>query len=157
MIDISSNGLRINIKSNGYSVSDISEFTDDGTPVEVPALEVVGSGMSLNGCLVTWTKPNPIGLSFTLIPRTVSDENMRNFLIASHVGGNSNGLNTDNLIINTLTIKYPSTSSTTDSYTKMATYRNGRLVSGQPAIGSNADGKLTACTYTFVFESCSKV
>lgn len=157
MIDISSNGLRINIKSNGYTVSDISEFTDDGTPVEVPALEVVGSGMSLNGCLVTWTKPNPIGLSFTLIPRTVSDENMRNFLIASHVGGNSTGLDTDNLIIQTLTIKYPSTSSTTDAYTKMATYRNGRLVSGPVAIGSNADGKLTACTYTFVFESCTKV
>lgn len=158
MIDVSMAGASIILKSkNGLVVSNpITEFADDGNPVDIPNLEVAGGNMNLNGLLVTWTKPNPVQISFTLIPGSDSERALHKFLAAVHVGGK--GSTVGEAFIESLVYKYPtpnSQRSTTGKNTNTITFSNGRLLSGPPAVGTNNEGKASSTTWTFMFESFS--
>ena len=154
MIDISMAGAKIVLNSNGLRSGAITEFSDEGTPIDIPALEVAAGNMNLNGKLVTWTKPNPINISFTLIPGSESDNNLRTFLSAVSIGGK--GETVGDAYISSMVITVPTyggeNTSTNQKTSKTFTLVNGRLLSGQPAIGSNADGKASPSTWTFMFE-----
>ena len=155
MIDVSMAGASIVINAAGLKSEPITDFADDGTPIEIPNLEVAGGNMNLNGLLVTWTKPAPVNISFTLIPGSVSESRLRAFLASVHIGGK--GDTVSNALISTLVLTYPTyfsnNGSTNRKNAKTVTFSNGRLLSGPPAVGSNNDGKASSTTWNFMFES----
>lgn len=156
MIDVSMAGASIvlNSKNNLVSTRPITEFSDDGTPIDISNLEVASGNMNLNGLLVTWTKPNPVQVSFTLIPGSDSDRELRKFLAAVHVGGK--GESVGEAYIGSMVYSYPTPNTQTSTSGKnrnTVTFSNGRLLSGPPAIGTSNDGKGASSTWTFMFES----
>lgn len=157
MIDLSFQGATLAIQTTGMSGNIVLEFSDEGTPVEFPDLEVCGYAMTLNGELVTWTKPSPVTFAITVIPGSSSDVGMRSILYAGHVGGRrGQAINQTAVHIEAATLTVPSV--TTNGIVvaggkQRFTLTNGRLYSGSPGIGSNSDGKMSAKTYRFVFES----
>ena len=159
MIDISFQGAKLTLTTVGASGNIVLEFSDEGTPVEFSDLEVCGYAMTLNGELVTWTKPSPVTMSITVIPGSDSDQRMRNVLIAGHVGGKKGkAIDQQYVHITSATLEVPSI--TTNGIVNAAgkqsfTMSNGRLYAGSPGMGSNAEGKMSAKTYRFVFESIS--
>ena len=60
MIDVSMQGATLSFASPYLNKNVVLEFSDEGTPLEFPDLEVCGYAMTMNGELVTWTKPTPI-------------------------------------------------------------------------------------------------
>lgn len=163
MIDVSFQGAKLSITNAllGGSGNIVLEFSEEGTPVDFPDLETCGYAMTMNGELVTWTKPTPITFRVTVIPGSSSDEKLRKLLYAGHVGGRrGKAINQSAVYISTAVLEVPSIStsfgngSIVESVgTQKFRFTNGRLTGGNPAIGSNAEGKMTARTYNFVFES----
>lgn len=158
MIDISFQGARLVMRTQGASGNMVLEFSDEGTPVEFPDLEVCGYAMTLNGELVTWTKPSPVTFTITVIPGSESDMRLRSILYAGHVGGRrGQPVSQAFVIIQTANLWVPSVYSNNSIVSGAGgqnfTLSNGRLYSGSPGIGSNAEGKMSAKTYRFVFES----
>jgi len=156
MIDISMTGATIDINGNGLSVKGINEFASDGNPIAVSDTDVADGDMNLNGILVTWYKPTPIRISFTLIPGSDSEQKINTFLTAVHIGGK--GSNVADAYIKSLTITAPcgNDNSATNSKGHMSwTFLNGRLLSGPLGQGTNNEGREDSKTYTFIFESIS--
>lgn len=157
MIDISMQGATLTLSCPAISAGNIIlEFSDEGTPIEFPDIEVCGYAMTMNGELVTWTKPTPITWSLTVIPGSNSDVALRNLLYAGHVGGRKGkAIAQDYVHISSATLSVPSatTFGIVTANTVNFTFEHGRLSSGPTAIGSNAEGKMSARTYRFVFES----
>ena len=159
MVDISMQGASLTINSPYTQGNVVLEFSDEGTPMEFPDLEVCGYAMTMNGELVTWTKPSPITFRITVIPGSTSDASLRNLLYAGHVGGKKGAsISQAGVYISTAVLTVPQL--TTMSGSPIAngakntfTFSNGRLTGGNPAVGSNAEGKMSARTYNFVFES----
>lgn len=153
MIDVSATGATITVHAPAIGQVQISRFSDEGTPFEFNEIEVTGSALSLNGELITWSKPVAYAASVTVIAHSDEDEALRKLLEASHVrftGGGTKAVNAEN--VNTkLTLKCPTLNSSGESF-KMYSYTNGRIVSGPTAPSTSAEGKLAARTYTFVFE-----
>ena len=136
----------------------ILEFSAEGTPIDFPDIETCGYEMTMNGELVTWTKPAPITWSISVIAGSNSDVALRNLLYAGHVGGRKGkGITQSYVRISTAALEVPSitTNGVVSSTGKKLTFtfENGRLTSGPTAIGSNAEGKMSPRTYKFVFES----
>ncbi|MBO7688062.1 MAG: hypothetical protein J6V72_16865 [Kiritimatiellae bacterium] len=160
MIDISMQGATLTFSGGGLESNVVLEFSDEGTPLEFPDLEVCGYSMTMNGELVTWTKPTPVTFRISVIPGSVSDTALRNLLYAGHVGGKRGmAINQQSVYIATATLTVPVISTATtiigNGSKKTFTFHNGRLTGGNPAIGSNAEGKMSVRTYNFVFESVS--
>ncbi len=160
MIDISMQGAKLTLQCGAINAGNIVlEFSDEGTPIEMPDIEVASSAMTMNGELVTWTKPTPITFSITVIPGSASDNALRNLLYAGHVGGRKGkAIQQSYVHINTATLEVPAiyTNGIVSQAGKTTfTFANGRLTSGPMAIGSNAEGKMSARTYKFTFESVS--
>lgn len=140
----------------------VLEFSDEGTPIDFPDLETVGYAMTMNGDLVTWTKPAPITFRVTVIPGSENDSKLRRLLYIGHIGGaQGKAIAQSQVYISTATLTVPSI--TNHGSGKIGTgdmlrftFKNGRMSGGQPAIGSNAEGKMSARTYNFVFESVDK-
>jgi hypothetical protein len=153
MVDISMAGTTISIKG-AKSFVNINEFSDDGTPISVSDIEVAGSAMNLNGVLVTWYKPTPIEVSFSLVPGSPSDIALNNFLRSVSIGGK--GSSVAEAAIKSLTITTPTladaSGATSQSGAVSYTFTNGRLLRGNPGISSDSEGKAQSRTYTFVFE-----
>lgn len=160
MIDISMQGAKITLQCSAISAGNIVlEFSDEGTPIEIPDIEVASSAMTMNGELVTWTKPNPINFSITVIPGSASDNALRNLLYAGHVGGRKGkAINQEYVHIDTATLEVPNIYTNgivTQAKNLKFVFANGRLTAGPMGIGSNAEGKMSPRTYKFVFESAS--
>lgn len=164
MIDISMQGATLTFASPYLSKNVVLEFSDEGTPLEFPDLEVCGYAMTMNGELVTWTKPSPITFRISVIPGSVSDASLRNLLYAGHIGGKrGNAINQQSVYIASATLTVPQISTEYNNSSAIIqggkknkfTFHNGRLTGGNPAVGSNAEGKMSVRTYNFVFESVS--
>ena len=158
MVDISMQGAKLTLKCNAISAGNvILEFSADGTPIEFPDLETCGYEMTMNGELVTWSKPSPITWNVTVIAGSNSDVAMRNLLYAGHVGGRKGKAISQSYVhIETATLEVPSITSNgiVSSATGLKfTFTNGRLTAGPTAIGANGEGKMAPRTYKFVFES----
>lgn len=156
MLDISMTGATISIKGNGLTVDGINEFASDGNPIAVSDTDVADGDMNLNGILVTWYKPTPIRISFTLIPGSDSEVKLNTFLSAVHIGGK--GSNVKDAYLASLTVIAPkgTNNSATNSKGNMSwTFLNGRMLSGPLGQGTNNDGREDSKTYTFIFESIS--
>lgn len=157
MIDVSATGATVTIKAPAIGSVTVSRFSDEGTPFEFNEIEVTGSALSLNGELITWSKPVAYAASVTVIPHSDEDNALRKLLEASHVrftGKGTKAVSPEN-VKTSLTLKCPKINAGGNSF-KMYSYTNGRIVSGPTAPSTSPEGKLSARTYTFVFEQMAE-
>lgn len=156
MLDISMAGATVSISAaDGTAIHNINEFTDEGSPIEIPDIDIADGNMNLNGVLVTWTKAQAAEFSISLIPNSRSDRELSAFLIRHAIGGKG-GI--PEAFISTLTLNIPAninSSATGNKGTQSFTFNNGRMRRGSPGIGSNAEGKMSSRTYNFIFEKIS--
>ena len=155
MLDISMAGATVSINMAGLgNAFTINEFAEDADPISIPDLEVRKGAMNLNGKLLSWASPNPISISFSLIPGSKSDIALAAAIRAAHIGGR--GEQIGNAYVQSLTVTAPiatGENTATNSHTKKSwTFYNGYISTGSPAQGSNGEGRATTKTYTFVFE-----
>lgn len=159
MIDISMQGamLALDVPAIAKGGNVVLEFSSEGTPIEFPDLETCGYEMTMNGELVTWTKPTPITWSVTVIAGSNSDVALRNLLYAGHVGGRrGKPISQTYVHITSAELTVPSIMSNgvvSSNGKTTFSFANGRMTGGPTAIGSNAEGKMSPHTYKFVFES----
>lgn len=159
MVDISMQGATLTINNSYLNGNVVLEFSDEGTPLEFPDLDVCGYAMTMNGELVTWTKPSPITFRISVIPNSKSDRSLRNLLYAGHVGGKAGkAISQQSVYISSAVLTVPAITASqgavaTGNSKSTFTFSNGRLTGGNPAVGSNAEGKMSVRTYNFVFES----
>lgn len=154
MLDVSFTGGNIVIKSGSGSTV-ISEFSDEGTPVECNEIEVTGHAMTLNGQVIFWRKPNAYVVSVTVIPMSDNDITLGNMLEMAHVKP-GNAVPVDKLTTS-LTINCPKINKSGSQMSgNMWSFQNGRIVSGPTGPSTNSEGKMSARTYTFVFEALSR-
>lgn len=158
MIDISSTGSTIQINTRCTGKFEISRFSDEGTPFEFNEIEVTGSAPTLNGELITWSKPVAYAAAVTVVPGTPEDVNLRKLLMKSRVnyaGGNVTAVDPHQvevrMVVNIPVISIENSTRQGQQYNHYV-FVNGRIVSGPTAPSSNPEGKLSARTYTFVFE-----
>lgn len=152
--DISMAGSVITFTGNsGLKVSQINEFSSNEDPIQVSDLEVAAGEMNINGEIVTWAKPNPVQVSFSLIPFSASQIKLDTFLAAMHIGGAN--YKAPKAKIDAMTISVPAEGGEGNKGLEW-TFKNGRLLSGPPAVGSSTEGRGNSCTYVFIFESVNK-
>lgn len=153
MVDISMAGATIDIfAQDGSKLVNIGEFSDEGTPIDIPDFDIADGNMNLNGVLVTWTKAQAVEFNITLIPNSESDRLLSNFLRMHAIGGKGA---IPEAFIKQLVLHTPKSMATSSTYNKgdhTYTFTNGRMRRGSPAIGSNAEGKMSARTFNFIFE-----
>ena len=151
MIDVSMGGTKIEINfAEGGSIT-VDQFSDEGTPIEIPTAQIADGQKNMNGVLVTWSKPAVYAVSFTLVSGSDDDNKLRAKLRAQSLSGTHTPAEA---FVKTLVIHTPtfSGSSTAKKDIKTFTFYNGRMQTGQPAIGSNNEGKASPSTYAFMFE-----
>ena len=153
MVDISYAGAKIYLLTrSGDAVGPITEFSDEGSPVEIPDMDIADGNMNLNGILVTWTKAQAAEFSLTLIPNSQSEKILATWLAAHAIGGRG-GI--PEAFIDQLQLFIPKNVEVSGTYKKnylMYTFKNGRMRRGTPATGTNSEGKMNAKTYNFIFE-----
>lgn len=118
MEDISIFGLKARLTASVTFPSgiDISQFADDGDPLESPDLEIASMAMGPNGDTITWSRPELIGVGFTVIPQGEDAVNMTALVDANRVSKGK--------------------TSARDTITMVWTYPNGMVV-------TCSDGKVT--------------
>lgn len=143
MIDISAYGLSITITaSNTFPQGiTITEFADDGDPIDTPSQQVKDKAMGLNGRLMTWSKANPILRTVTCIPGSEDDRNLQALLEANRVGQGKRSVND----IITMVTSYP------DGRTETCT--QGAITDGMIGQSVASAGRLKTKSYQFAFEN----
>jgi len=142
MQNISGFGLIINVVASrtfpiGFVVN---QFADDSDPLDVPSVQVGDSAMGLNGDLITWSKANPIKVSLSVIPNTLSDINLAILLNSNRVGRGKIGAND----IITMNLIYPS-----GNFVNLS---QGIITDGLPVSSVASAGRIKSKTYAFSFE-----
>ena len=163
MVDISMGGTRVVVKFANNNEVILTDFSDEGTPIDINGLQIADGAKNMNGYLITWTKPSVITVSFTLIPGSDDDIALRAHLQAQCLAGGRTmgGGKLEDAYIASLIIYSPAYGAsnpdlaTTKNNARMFTFTNGRLQSGPTALGSNNEGKASPSTYTFMFEDCT--
>lgn len=120
---------------------DVTEFSDDADPFDLPSMQIADTAMSLNGDLVVWASANPIPLTLNLIPGSDSDRNL-DVLFEVNRPGRGKSVFRD---VITIVVTYP------DS--RVLTLINGRLTNGLPANSVSTSGRIKSKTYNFMFEN----
>lgn len=143
MKDISGTGLSlVVIASNTFPQGILcTAFTGDTDPMDFPEITITESEMGLNGDLITWSSPQPLQFSISVIPNTPEDLALEFLFEANRV---AKGKRSANDVI-TIVANYP------DGTTK--TLKPGKIVSGLPGKGIASGGRIKTSTYGFVFEN----
>lgn len=143
MKDISGTGLSIIVKASNTFPQGIlcTSFPDDTDPLDFPEVTITEYGMGLNGDLITWTSPQPLQFSLSLIPGTEEEIAMAFLFEANRVAKGKKSAKDEITIV----VNYP------DGTIK--TLRPGRIVSGQTGKGIASGGRTKTPTYGFVFEN----
>lgn len=142
MADVSAIGLGVTIKaSNTFPGGfQITEFSDDTDPVDLPAVDVAELGMDVNGNLVSWSSPTPQTVTISVLPGTEGDDNLQVLLQANRA---AKGRTVARDVV-TLVVTYGDGSTTT--------CREGRILNGPAAKSVASAGRLKSHTYTFGFQ-----
>ena len=143
MKDVSGTGLSILVRASKTFPQGIlcTAFADDTDPMDIPEITITESGMGLNGDLVTYSSPQAIPFSLSLIPGTEEEIAMSFLLEANRV---AKGKKSANDVI-TMVINYP-------DGTKVV-LNPGKITGGLPGKGVASDGRIKTPTYNFVFEN----
>lgn len=145
MQDISGFNTRITIRASvtfpqGFTVT---QFADDGDPVDTPSQQIADKASGLNGDLITWSKANPILATVNVIPDSDDDRNLAALAEANRVG---RGKQSARDVI-TLTIVYP------DGGTRTLT--PGVMTDAPLATSVASAGRRKTKAYAFAFEGAS--
>ncbi len=75
--DIAGYGLEVRLRASttfpaGFTVT---QFADDGDPLDVASIQIADKAMGLNGDLITWAIANPINMTLNVIPQSEDDNN----------------------------------------------------------------------------------
>lgn len=143
MKDVSGTGLSILVKaSNTYPQGILCTcFADDSDPMDFPEVTITEYGMGLNGDLITWTSPQALPFSISLVPGT-EEEIAMDFLLEANRAAKGKKSAKD---VITIVANYP------DGTRK--TLKNGKIISGLPGKGVTSGGRIKTPTYGFVFEN----
>ena len=150
MIDISFSGGSVTVSCGGISTT-ITEFSDEGSPIECQDIEVTGHSATLNGQAIFWRKPSLYQVSVTVIPGSDNDAALQQMLRRAHMHP-GNIANISELEA-TMTIRAPQiNASGSQAGGNSWNFSYGRILSGPTGPSSNGEGKTSARTYTFIFE-----
>lgn len=143
MQDISGHGLKVRlVASNTYPQGiTLTQFADDADPLDLPAQEIQGKGMGVNGDLVTWSRAIPTDITLNIIPGGEDDLNLGVLHEANRVG---RGRTSARDVIQ-MTVMYPDGSTITLS--------PGKYTTGVPGRSVASAGRQKSKPYTFTFES----
>lgn len=143
MQEVSGTGLSILVKaSNTYPQGILCTcFADDSDPMDFPEVTITEYGMGLNGDLITWTSPQALPFSISLVPGT-EEEIAMDFLLEANRAAKGKKSAKD---VITIVANYP------DGTRK--TLKNGKIISGLPGKGVASGGRIKTPTYGFVFEN----
>lgn len=142
MQDISGFGIRVTIVGSvtfpqGFTVT---QFADDGDPIDTPQQQIMDKAMGLNGDMVAWAKANPIMANVSVIPDTDDDRNLAALAEANRVGRGK----TSARDIITMTVIYPDDST--------VTLNNGKLTDAPLSTSIASAGRKKTKVYNFAFE-----
>lgn len=130
------------IASNTFPIGfQISQFADDGDPIDIPAITIGASAMGLNGDLITWSKASELKPSINVIEGSDDDVNLSILMEANRVGRGKASAGD----VLTLTVVYPSG--------RTVTFIEGKMMAGQPAPSVASAGRLKTKKYDFAFEN----
>ena len=143
MQDISGFGIRVTIRASvtfpsGFTVS---QFADDGDPIDTPQQQIMDKAMGLNGDLIVFSKANPILATVSVIPDTDDDRNLAVLANANRVGRGKQSARD----VVTMTIIYP------DNSTK--TLSPGVMTDAPMSTSVASAGRLKTKAYAFAFEN----
>lgn len=119
----------------------LTEFADDTDPFDIPSLQIADKAMGLNGDLLTWSKPNPINATLSVVPGSFTDINLAILLEANRVGKGKIGARD----VITLTVFYPAGN--------FIIVQNGAITDGPPSSSVASSARLKSKTYGFTFEN----
>lgn len=142
MQDISATGISLLVKAdktfpNGFTVT---QFADDADPFDLPSLEIAATAMNVNGELVTWSSPQPINPTLSVIPGSEDDNNLATLFEANRAAAGKTAARD----IITIVATYPDGSTVTLS--------NGKMTSGFPGKSIASAGRMKSKAYSFMFQ-----
>ena len=141
-VDISGFGTQAWLRaSNTFPIGfPITEFSDDQDAIDIPSLQIADGAMGVNGDLITWSKPNFLAVTVSVIPDGLSDINFALLLNANRVSKNKKGAND----IITLALIFPQGN--------IITLITGRLTDGTPGNSVASAGRLKTKSYKIIFQ-----
>jgi hypothetical protein len=143
MHNVSATGIKMRLVASltfpaGF---DITQFADDGDPLNSENLTIAETAAALNGDLVAWGKPNVIPLTVAVLPDTDEDRNLSILWNVNRIGKNKVAVQD----IITLVVTYPNGDQKILS--------NGVMISGPALNSGSSEGRLKTKEYEFSFES----
>ncbi|PNL50237.1 hypothetical protein CEP63_013930 [Proteus mirabilis] len=147
MNDISATGLSLIIQaSNTFPAGiPITTFSDEGDPLDLPAVDITATAVDINGNLVSWSAPTPQTVIINVLAGSEEDENLAILLDANTA---RRGRRHASDII-TLVASYGDGSITTA--------RNGRITNGSRGNSISNNARLKSKQYTFIFQDFDRV
>ena len=142
-VSITATGVRITlIALPSFPVGLVlTQFADDTDAIDIPPIDITAVGMGLNGDMVTWKKATLITVNLGIIPSSDDDNNLALLLENNRAGRNKFSVEDDI----TLIVDYP------DGI--IATFAEGRLLSGMPSNSGTSDGREKSKVYSFAFNN----
>lgn len=144
MSDISVLGTKIRLLfSKSYPLGfDVSQFSDDQDPWDFPELTIAESAMGANGNLVTYSTPNPIELTISVIPDWNGDARNLSIAFDNNRPGSNKALLRDNI-----------TAVITTKDNISVSLINGSFISGVPFVSGQSAKRYKTLSYKFHFEN----
>ena len=143
MNDIGGFGLRIQvIASNSFpSGFTMTQFSDDGDPLDLGSIDLTDQALGLNGDLISWSKAVPLPLTLNVIPGSDDDKNLSVIAEANRIGRGKKSVRD----IITMIAIYP------DGSTESRT--NGKMKSAMFGKSITSAGRMKTKKYDFMFEN----
>lgn len=143
MHNVSATGIKMRLVASltfpaGF---DITQFADDGDPLNSENLTIAETAAALNGDLVAWGKPNVIPLTIAVLPDTDEDRNLSILWNVNRIGKNKVAVQD----VITIVVTYPNGDQKILS--------NGVMISGPALNSGSSEGRLKTKEYEFSFES----
>ncbi len=146
MSDISGFGLEVLVVATetfpvGFRVT---QFSDDADAFNVEDLQMGEGAMGLNGDLVTWSTPNPIRVTISVIPDSDDDINLALLAEANRSGKGKRA------VLDTITMTKTVPGAPGDVPVVLT---NGKMVQAPPTSGVQQGGRKATKNYVFIFEN----
>ena len=143
MHNVSATGIKMRLVASltfpaGF---DITQFSDDGAPLNSENLAIAETAPALNGDLVAWSKPNVIPFTVSVLPDTDEDRNLSILWNVNRIGRNKVAVQD----VITIVVTYPNGD--------QIILLSGVLGSGPALNSGTAEGRLKTKEYEFSFES----
>lgn len=119
---------------------EITQFADDADPVGAEPVPIKDKAVGLNGDLITWSTPAPVGLTIGVIP---GSDDAKNLTTLARNNRASKGRRPVRDVIQA-TVIFP------DGTTQ--TYKNGVITDAPLSDGAQQSGRLRTPVFTFAFE-----